>query len=171
MEIRRVSDATVTDISLVSEPAMGEHICNNLVCDVMDDNTFTTVVLTADKKIYRSTGTERFIYFPQSTVEKSAHDYLSREDRTLSLNHEDIANEEMELLESWIDGKKWKVKIKVSDNILESIKSGELRGLSVSVPKAIEEVVLDISESNVEWVAKAVSLPMHIKMEIFGEEF
>ena len=171
MDIRRVTKSEVKRLSLVANPANEMYICSEDFCSV-DGNIITAVVLKANQKIFRAGKTDEYegyyFYFPMSQVEAAAHLFLEQvHNNHLSVNHDPFLEEGLKLQESWVDNGIWIVKLKASDEIMERVRTEELKGLSLE-STSVMETVLKVTDLP-QFYSDVESLDYETKTELFHE--
>lgn len=172
MEVNKVVEANVSRLSLVEHPSNGANICSEISGCNIDNNTITATVLKSNDKIYRSGengGNERYIYFDNNTVETMAHEFIAdNKTNQLSINHgEALDDGNMQLLESYVRDGNWEVKMQLSDELIEDVKSGKLKGISLESPLAKEQTILDASTKN-EFELQIKKLSNDLKNEVLS---
>jgi len=168
MKVNKVKQTDITGISLVSKPANGALICNELTGCSLQNNIVEAVVLKANDKIYRKPSNkqeERFIYWTQESLEQAAHDAYGKNIKT-SINHDGKDLEDIQILESHVKDDTWLMKFKVSDEIQHQIRSGELNGVSIE-GISIEEPVIDITNDVEKLMSDAMLLDEETRRNVF----
>ncbi|QDP49691.1 MAG: putative peptidase [Prokaryotic dsDNA virus sp.] len=152
-------EITIDAISLVTEPAIAENFVyfkkdkHNLTLAKVDEEQKLLVspALIPNKQIYRfdaETNQEYYVYFTEATVKKASEMYLKyNNNNNATVQHENKVTG-VHTVESWIvqnpemDKSKlygydvpkgtWFVSMRIeNEEIIERIKNGELRGLSI----------------------------------------
>lgn len=159
-------NSVVYAISLVEEPAIEENFINlakenkQQILLMQDErHMIYGAVLKPDFPIYRYDDIrgEYYIQFSRPTIEHLAQEFMKRQDRSMTLDHETDTNK-VDVVESWIKEDNehdksvalglgnlpigtWFIGCKVNDeNIWQSIKKGERNGFSIESLCELNEI-------------------------------